>query len=355
MTFATALGPCALAWSERGLALLRLLAPDVAVTDLGGAPAWVRDLTRRVALHLDGTPQDFRDVPLDTTKVGRFPRRVYERLREVGSGQTTTYGELARRAGSPGAARAVGAAMAANRYWLVVPCHRVLGVAGKLGGFSAPGGTRTKQRMLDLEKELPYDARTATEHLRCLDTKMGALVARVGPLALRVLPAQTVFDALARSILYQQLTGKAAATIHRRFRALLDPKAPAGSLLRLADPELRGAGVSAAKARALRDLAHKTVERTLPSMKDLGAMSDDQIVEALTSVRGIGPWSVHMLLIFRLGRPDVWPADDYGVRKGFARIYGLRALPSPSELERLGDKFRPWRSVASWYLWRALE
>lgn len=355
MTFATALGPCAVAWTERGLALLRLLTPEAAVTDVGGAPAWVRDLTRRVALHFDGAPQDFRDVPLDMTRVGRFPRRVYELLREVAPGHTTTYGALARRAGSPGAARAVGAAMAANRYLLVVPCHRVLGASGTLGGFSAPGGTRTKRRMLDLERELPYDAVAASEHLRRTGAKMAALVARVGPPRLRIEPSPTVFDALARSILYQQLTGKAAGTIHRRFRALLDPRAAAASVLRLAEPELRGAGVSAAKVLALRDLARKTLDGSLPTMVDLGAMDDGEIVDALTRVRGIGPWSVHMLLIFRLGRPDVWPTDDYGLRKGVARTYGLRALPAPAKVGRLGEEFRPWRSVASWYLWRALD
>jgi methylated-DNA-[protein]-cysteine S-methyltransferase len=336
-----------------------------AATDLSGAPAWVQDLARRVVLHLgpNDAPQDFRDVPLDVSTIGRFPRRVYELLREVGPGRTTTYGELARRAGSAGAARAVGAAMANNRFLLVVPCHRVLGAGGALGGFSAPGGTKTKRVMLDLEKSaqeplpnpLPYDAKVATRHLARVDARMRALVARVGPLRLQISPTPSLFDALSRAILHQQLSTKAATTIDGRFRALLDPAAPAASVLRLSDQELRGAGVSAPKLRALRDLAAKTEGRALPSLEELGGMGDEAIVETLTGVRGIGPWTVHMLLIFRLGRPDVWPTDDYGVRKGFALTYRKRELPSPKELAALGDKFRPWRSVASWYLWRALE
>lgn len=362
MIFATALGPCMIGWGERGLTRLRLMPERAAATRTSGAPAWVEDVARRVALHMSGAPQDFRDVPLDTSAIGSFPRRVYEALRAVGPGDTTTYGALAKRVGSPGAARAVGAAMATNPFLLVVPCHRVLGAAGALGGFSAPGGAKTKRRMLDLEKSvqnthapLPYDAAAASKHLRAVDGRMRALVSRVGPMRLRLDPAPTVFDALARSILYQQLTAKAAATIHGRFRALLDPEAPAASVLRLKQERLRGAGISGPKCRALQDLAEKTEKGALPVMSELDAMDDAAIVDALTKVRGIGPWSVHMLLIFRLGRPDVWPIDDYGVRKGFARAYAKRELPSPKELARLGEKYRPWRSVASWYLWRALE
>lgn len=184
---------------------------------------------------------------------------------------------------------------------------------------------------------------------------MGALVARVGAPRLTINPVDDVFEALARSILYQQLSGKAAATIHGRFVALLDPDAPAESLLRLKDAALRGAGVSTPKLRALRDLAARVAGGALPGAQALHAMDDDAIVDALTEVRGVGPWTVHMLLIFRLGRPDVWPTNDYGVRKGYAKTYGKRALPSPDALERLGEPFRPWRSLASWYLWRALE
>jgi DNA-3-methyladenine glycosylase II len=165
------------------------------------------------------------------------------------------------------------------------------------------------------------------------------------------------FDALAESIAYQQLSGKAAATIFGRVRALyprrkwLDPE----KLLATPDETLRAAGLSRAKTAALKDLAAKTIDGTVPSGRALLRMTDDEIIERLTTVRGIGRWTVEMLLLFDLGRPDVWPVDDYGVRKGFAKTFGRRKLPTPKQLMKLGEKWRPYRSVAAWYFWRALD
>ena len=165
------------------------------------------------------------------------------------------------------------------------------------------------------------------------------------------------FDALAESIAYQQLSGKAAATIFGRVRALypkrkwLDPE----QLLATPDQTLRAAGLSRAKTAALKDLAAKTIDGTVPSARALIRMSDDEIIMRLTTVRGIGRWTVEMLLLFDLGRPDVWPVDDYGVRKGFAKTFGRRKLPTPKQLMKLGEKWRPYRSVAAWYFWRALD
>jgi len=165
------------------------------------------------------------------------------------------------------------------------------------------------------------------------------------------------FDALAESIAYQQLSGKAAATIFGRVRALypkrkwLDPK----QLLATPDEALRAAGLSRAKTAALKDLAAKTIDGTVPSGRALLRMTDDEIITRLTTVRGIGRWTVEMLLLFDLGRPDVWPVDDYGVRKGFAKTFRRRELPTPKQLMKLGEKWRPYRSVAAWYFWRALD
>ena len=165
------------------------------------------------------------------------------------------------------------------------------------------------------------------------------------------------FDALAESIAYQQLSGKAAAKIFSRVRALypkrkwLDPE----TLLATPDETLRAAGLSRAKIAALKDLAAKTIDGTVPSGRALIRMSDDEIIERLTAVRGIGRWTVEMLLLFDLGRPDVWPVDDYGVRKGFAKTFGRRKLPTPKQLVKFGEKWRPYRSVAAWYFWRALD
>ena len=174
-----------------------------------------------------------------------------------------------------------------------------------------------------------------------------------------ITPAVTIrpFDALAESIAYQQLSGKAAATIFGRVRALypkrkwLDPE----QLLATPDETLRAAGLSRAKTAALKDLAAKTIDGTVPAGRALIRMSDDEIVTRLTAVRGIGRWTVEMLLLFDLGRPDVWPVDDYGVQKGFAKTFGRRKLPTPKQLMKFGEKWRPYRSVAAWYFWRALD
>jgi len=174
-----------------------------------------------------------------------------------------------------------------------------------------------------------------------------------------ITPAVTIrpFDALAESIAYQQLSGKAAATIFGRVRALypkrkwLDPE----QLLATPDETLRAAGLSRAKTAALKDLAAKTIDGTVPTGRALIRMSDDEIIARLTAVRGIGRWTVEMLLLFDLGRPDVWPVDDYGVRKGFAKTFGRRQLPTPKQLMKFGEKWRPYRSMAAWYFWRALD
>jgi len=201
------------------------------------------------------------------------------------------------------------------------------------------------------------DHEHAHQHLSATDPRMAALIARSR--RYNIVPAASMrpFDALAESIAYQQLSGKAAATIFGRVRALfpkrkwLDPE----QLLATPYDKLRGAGLSRAKTAALKDLAAKTIDRTVPSGRALFRMSDDEIIARLTQVRGIGRWTVEMLLLFDLGRPDVWPVDDYGVRKGFAKTFGRRKLPTPKQLMKIGEKWRPYRSVAAWYFWRALD
>jgi DNA-3-methyladenine glycosylase II len=174
-----------------------------------------------------------------------------------------------------------------------------------------------------------------------------------------VAPSLTIrpFDALAESIAYQQLSGKAAATIWGRVRALYPKKKYLDPKLVLATPDrkLRAAGLSRSKVAALKDLAAKTIDGTVPTARALAKMTDEEIIERLVSVRGIGHWTVAMLLLFDLGRPDVWPAADYGVQKGLAKTFGKRKLPTPKQMIKLGKKFQPYRSVAAWYFWRALD
>jgi DNA-3-methyladenine glycosylase II len=201
-----------------------------------------------------------------------------------------------------------------------------------------------------------YDPAEAVRHLSAADPTLAALVERVGPFALQLRSLHNPFEALARNIVYQQLHGNAAAAIHARVLALggkgkMSPR----DILDASEESLRGAGLSGAKTAALKDLAAKTLDGTIPTLARLRRMDDAEIVERLTTVRGVGRWTVEMLLIFRLGRPDVLPVGDFAVRKGFAHAYGLKEMPKPKELEAYGELWRPYRSVASWYMWRASE
>lgn len=203
----------------------------------------------------------------------------------------------------------------------------------------------------------PLGARAAVKHLSAADPDLGRVMKAVGPFGLEVRTMQDPFGSLAESIVYQQLTGKAAATIYGRVAAIYAPKRKLRpeDVLATPDAKLRAAGLSGAKTMALKDLAAKAIDGTVPTMSVLHALPDDEIVERLTEVRGIGRWTVEMMLMFRLGRPDVLPATDYGVRKGFARAFRKRKLPEPKALLAYGERWRPFRSVASWYLWRVLD
>ena len=201
------------------------------------------------------------------------------------------------------------------------------------------------------------DRGAALRELAAGDRVLGAIIERIGPFALTPHDSTTAFQSLARSIVYQQLSGKAAGTIFGRFRALFPGESfPApDEVLRMRHPRLRRAGLSEAKARAIRDLAAHAARGDIPSIAELRRMPPEEVIERLTVVRGVGRWTVEMLLIFRLGHPDVLPAHDLGIRKGLARIMRRRELPEPEDVLRRGERWRPFRSVASWYLWRATE
>jgi 3-methyladenine DNA glycosylase/8-oxoguanine DNA glycosylase len=201
-------------------------------------------------------------------------------------------------------------------------------------------------------------AAAALRHLKKSDPALGRLIDKVGPYTLRTEAMHSPFVALAEAIMHQQITGKAAATIVRRFKEKLgDGEAfpTPEAVLAASDETLRAVGLSRSKALAMRDLAAKTIDGTVPTYDALHAMEEALIEERLTRIRGIGQWTVHMLLMFRLGRPDVLPATDYGVRKGFMVAFRAKGMPSPRDIARRAEKWRPYRSVASWYLWRALE
>lgn len=185
------------------------------------------------------------------------------------------------------------------------------------------------------------------------DPQFGPVVREVGPVRLEP-AAEAHFPYLCRAVVYQQLAGKAAATIHGRLlEAVGEPLTPE-AILRASEEAFRGAGVSRSKEKAIRDLAEK-VETGTVDLDTLEEAGNDEIVDRLTTVWGIGQWTADMFLLFQLRRPDVWPAGDLGVRSGWARIHGLEVTPSAAELEPRGAAYRPWRSAAAWYCWRAVD
>jgi DNA-3-methyladenine glycosylase II len=197
----------------------------------------------------------------------------------------------------------------------------------------------------------------AVAQLRSCDARLAELIDRIGPFTLKIRPVRSLFEAMLRSIIYQQLHGKAAASIHGRVQVELEPHGGATfeALTRASDERLRAAGLSGNKLLAVRDLAAKCREGTVPSIEEARRLGDDELITRLTQVRGIGPWTVHMLLIFYLGRPDVLPTGDLAIRVAFKKLYRKRRDPTPEILLKHGRRWRPYRSVASWYLWRSLD
>ena len=189
------------------------------------------------------------------------------------------------------------------------------------------------------------------------DPVMAALIEAAGPCRLRSRDVQEPFEALARAIAHQQLHGVAAERILGRFVALFEAATfPAPQqVIDATDAQLRAVGFSYAKIAALKDLARKTLEGTVPPAAELALLEDLEIIERLSSVRGIGRWTVEMMLMFQLARRDVLPVDDFGVRNGFRLAYGLKGMPTPRSLAQFGERWKPWRSVAAWYLWRACD
>jgi len=340
--FDTAIGRCGIAWGGHGVTGVQLPEagePETRARMLQRFPAAgeappppeIEQAIERIMALLCGASSDLSAVALDMEHVPAFHRRVYEIARTIPPGMTLSYGDIAARVGAPGAARAVGQALGRNPFPIVVPCHRVLAAGGKIGGFSAQGGVITKRRMLAIEGArlngakpllvgdgtLGFDPGLAVAHLRASDPTLARVIDEVGPFRMQLRPAPSVFAALAEAIVYQQLNGKAASAIFARLSALFP--------------------------------------RGLPTFGEIQSMADEMIIERLSEVRGIGRWTAEMLLIFRLGRPDVLPMDDYGVRKGFAIAFDKSELPSPKELAAYGSRWQPYRTVASWYLWRAVQ
>lgn len=382
----TPIGHCGIAWGALGIVGVQLPEGSAARTRarleqrFAGSPeatptTEVRAAQREIVALLSGEARDLSRIRLDMHGLPDFRRRVYEAARTIPPGATCTYGELAKRIGSPAAARAVGQALGHNPFAIIVPCHRVLAANGRIGGFSADGGVATKQRLLAIEAEtvatpgsqppeaagaaLDFDVKGAVRALRKADPKLAPTFDSIGAceLAGEIRSGAGVFATLTEAIVAQQLSAKAASTIHRRLCALFPGQgAPTPrQLARASEAKLRGAGLSRAKACSLIDLAQRTLVGEIPSLEVMRDWPDDEIVARLSSVRGIGRWTAQMFLIFRLGRPDVLAADDFALRKGFQLAMRKRDLPTARALAAYGECWAPWRTVASWYLWRLAE
>ena len=211
--------------------------------------------------------------------------------------------------------------------------------------------------MINEPPNLPFDLDAATRHLSSIDERLAELIRETRPFQAEMEATNNPYESLLEAIAYQSISGKAAATIFGRIKAL---SASGGiptpqEILKLRKSTLRKAGLSGAKILAMKDLARKALSGVVPSHEESLRLSDEELVRRLVSVRGIGVWTVEMFLIFRLARPDVLPVHDLGVKKGWSVTYGKKHMPTPKQLLAFGERWRPYRTVASWYMWRAFQ
>lgn len=290
---------------------------------------------------------------------------VYEQARSIPVGQAITYAELAAAMGSAGASRAVGTALGKNPIPLIIPCHRIVAANRKPGGFTSPGGLDTKRRLLAIEGvalEPPATVasaarwRAAVQTLQA-DSLFATLYRQVGSMPHPHRPATEPLAAFVDAIVSQQLSTKVARVILQRVHACINRQGQpcARKILAAPDSTLREAGLSGMKVGYLKDLAQHTLAGKLPSHAEALDLPDDTLVQRFTAVKGVGRWTVEMYLIFGLGRSDVFPVDDYGIRKAIMQLYGLPTLPTAKAMAKYGERWAPYRSVASLYLWRSLN
>ena len=380
--FDTPLGPCGIAWKETETSRLLPVVTFVQLPEAtrrltekriagrsGGrqarlVPPGIDEIIKRIQKHLRGDRQDFQDVAIDLDGAAPFARQVYEGTRKIPAGRTLTYGALATEMNRPSASRAVGQALGKNPIPLIIPCHRVLATGNKPGGFSAHGGVTTKARLLAIEGATlgpPATIKSKKDllHAAALLKKQDPRLARclAEPIEFRLRPDHSPYATLIEAVVHQQLSPKAASTILGRVTDLYpgsiipDPD----ELLKTADEPLRKAGLSKAKIKALKDIAGRTLDGTVPSSKEIVSLSNEEIIKRLTSIYGVGQWTVEMMLIFNLGRLDVFPVDDYSLRKSISEVLRMKEVPPPKQMNALGELWRPYRTVASLYLWNRVN
>lgn len=276
-----------------------------------------------------------------------FQKKVFQALLSIPYGETKSYGEIAKEIGSPKAARAVGGACHVNPVAIIVPCHRVVGAGGALTGYG--GGLDKKKALLDLEKGntrlFPF-GETELSHLSRADEKMAALIAHTPKPRYELM--DDLFTALVHAIIGQQISTKAHKAIWTRFLEGFDGITPE-KLLAADENAFRAFGISSRKARYIKEAAEFALSGGL---SDASELSDEAFCERLLSLRGVGRWTADMLLLFSLGRGDVFSYDDAGLRNGLCKLYGLREI-SKEQFVEYGKRFSPYGSVASFYLWAA--
>jgi len=380
--FETPLGSCGIAWKEPETPRLSPVVTFIQLPEAprgltekhiagrsGGCkarlvPAGITGVIKRIQKHLHGDLQDFQDVVVDLGSAPPFAKQVYEGARKIPAGRTMTYGALAKEINRPTASRAVGQALGKNPTPLIIPCHRILASGKKSGGFSAYGGVTTKARLLAIEGVTLGSPTTikskkgllrAASLLKKQDPRLADCLER--PIEFPLRRGHSPYATLIEAVVHQQLSPKAGATILGRVMDLFpgqkipDPAA----LMKTSDELLRKAGLSKAKIKAVKDIAAKTLDGTVPSSQEIIALGNEEIIKRLTSIWGVGLWTVEMMLIFNLGRPDVFPAGDYALRKSLSQVFGLKEMPTEKQTAALGESWRPYRTVASLYLWNSLK
>ena len=376
--FKTPLGPCGIAWKESAepgkawvVTYIQLPESTRGLTEeriagrSGGCkarlvPAAIAGIIKRIQNHLHGDLQDFQDIVIDLDRTAPFSKMVYEGARKILAGRTVTYGALAKEIKQPTAFRAVGQALSKNPIPLIIPCHRILASGKNSGGFSAHGGVPTKAKLLAIEGVTlgnPATIKSKKDLLRVAsllkkqDPRLVGCLDR--PIEFHLRPGHSPYVTLIEAVVHQQLSPKAASTILGRVMDIYPgQKIPnPAELLKTRDELLRNAGLSKAKIKAVKDIALKTLDGTVPSSKEIVTLSNEEIIKRLTSIYGVGFWTVEMMLIFNLGRMDVFPVGDYALRKSLSQVLRLKEMPTERQAAALGESWRPYRTVASLYLW----
>ena len=371
--FDSLIGQCALVWDKEGilrnvlpldspsLTKSAVLAkfPEAIPTELNKE---MKRVVSKIQLAISGEEADLDFVQVNASNWSSFNKKVYGCAKNIPIGSTTTYGLLAKSMGHPKAFRAVGTALGKNPVPIIVPCHRILGGDGGLRGFSAANGVVTKQMLLRLEgcKGFPYfldyDPLESSKFLAHADPKLAKLIKLIGPPCISPPRKAQIFESLAKAIISQQLSVKAAQSIYRRVIegfGLNNGKLDIDRIFRARSQKLRACGLSQNKVQYLKELSRQVRDKCLPSVEELRSMSDIEVVDSLTKIRGIGKWTAEMILIFQLGRSDVLAVDDLALRKGHAVLLGKRNHESRrDELLTYASRWKPYRSAACWYLWR---